>query len=120
MFDALVVTPIRIFFVLIFLGTPTPSFFAAHGTNGAWKDFSKSFTITSSWPVTAPAVRKRWTTHFPRPACAGHRGHRRQREGARARGSLGCAILNGDATRDKTLEAAGIATAKAMVISGGR
>ena len=34
--------------------------------------------------------------------------------------ALGCAVLHGDATRDKTLEAVRIAEARVMIVSAGR
>jgi voltage-gated potassium channel len=121
MFDALVVTPIRVFFVLIFIGT------------------AYTFVIRRSW--------ERWTMARLQRKLSGHvvvagfgtsgseavdeliaRGTDPgeivvidSSETALARAeSLGCMVLQADATRDRTLEAVRVAEARAMVISAGR
>jgi voltage-gated potassium channel len=121
MFDALVVTPIRIFFVLIFLGTAYT--FVLRRTWDKWRmerlqQKLHDHIIVAGYGTSGSEAVDELIS----------RGRRAQDivvidadEKALERAeALGCAILNGDATRDKTLEAAGIATAKAMVISGGR
>jgi voltage-gated potassium channel len=121
MFDALVVTPIRIFFVLIFIGT------------------AYTLVLRRSWD--------KWRMERLQQKLCGHvivagfgtsgseavdeliaRGTRAQDivvidadENALERAeALGCAVLQADATRDKTLEAVRIDQAKAMIISAGR
>ncbi|HWT12239.1 MAG TPA: potassium channel family protein [Allosphingosinicella sp.] len=120
-FDALVVTPIRIFFVLIFLGT------------------AYQFVLRRSWDKWVMAqIQKRLTNHIV-VAGYGTSGSETVAE-LIARGtdpscivvidpdeaalecaeSLGCAVLLGDATRDRTLEAVRIPEARVMIISAGR
>jgi voltage-gated potassium channel len=121
MFDALVVTPIRIFFVLIFIGT------------------AYTFVLRRSW--------ERWRMERLQQTLSGHvvvagfgitgaeavdellaRGARAQdivvvdsSEQALLRAeSLGCVVVSADATRDKTLEAVRIGAARAMIVSAGR
>jgi hypothetical protein len=63
MFDALVVTPIRIFFVLIFIGTAYT--FVFRRTWDKWRMERiqrKPVRPRRSSPASAPAARKRWTS----------------------------------------------------------
>ena len=121
MFDALVVTPARIFFILIFLGT------------------AYQFVLRRTWDKWIMAqIQKRLQNHIV-VAGYGTSGSETVAE-LIARGtdpscivvidpdgqalanaeSLGCPVLQADATRDKTLEAVRIARAKVMIISAGR
>jgi voltage-gated potassium channel len=121
LFDALVVTPIRVFAVLVFLGT------------------AYSFVIRRTWDKWRMAqLQKNLTDHIVL-AGFGTTGSETADE-LIARGvspndlvvidtddealerakSLGCAVMNADATRDKTLQAVRIQEARAMVISAGR
>jgi voltage-gated potassium channel len=121
MFDALVVTPIRIFFVLIFLGTAYT--FALRRTWDKWRMQRlqrnlRDHIIVGGYGSSGSEAVDELIARGIRPQDivvidADEKALERAE-------SLGCAVLNGDATRDKTLEAAGIGTAKAMVISGGR
>lgn len=120
-FDALVVTPIRIFFILIFLGT------------------AYQFVLRRSWDKWVMAqIQERLRDHIV-VAGFGTSGSEAVAE-LIARGTdpscivvidpgvealeeaeaLGCAVLQADATRDKTLEAVRIAQAQVMIISAGR
>jgi voltage-gated potassium channel len=121
MFDALVVTPIRIFFVLIFVGT------------------AYTFVIRRSW--------EKWRMERLQRSLCGHiivagfgtsgseavdeliaRGTPASEivvidtdeESLERAKSLGCLILEADATRDKTLQEVRVAEARAMVVSAGR
>ena len=120
MFDAIIVTPIRIFVVLIFLGTAYSFVFrrtwdkwrmgilqtnlhdhivvAGYGTSGseAVDELIARGTAASEIVV------------LDGEAAALERAH-----------SLGCAVMEADATRDKTLEAVRIERARAMIISAG-
>ena len=121
LFDALVVTPIRIFFILILAGT------------------AYTFVIKRTW--------NRWLMKRLQQKLTGHivvagygtsggqtvdeliqRGHdpgkivvvdtsAKALEDAEA---LGCAVMQADATRDATMQAVRVASAKAMMISAGR
>ncbi|MBA3677090.1 MAG: potassium channel family protein [Sphingosinicella sp.] len=121
LFDAIIVTPIRIFVVLIFLGT------------------AYSFVLRRTWDKWHMArIQKNLCNHIVL-AGFGTTGSETADE-LIARGtkaddivvidtddealdrakSIGCIVMNADATRDKTLQAARIAEARAMVISAGR
>ena len=120
-FDALVVTPIRIFFVLIFLGT------------------AYQFVLRRTWDKWVMAqIQKRLNGHIV-IAGYGTSGSEAVAE-LIARGTepscivvidpdpealanaeeLGCAVLEGDATRDRTLSAVRIQEARVMIVSAGR
>jgi voltage-gated potassium channel len=120
LFDALVVTPIRIFFVLIFIGT------------------AYTFVLKRVWERWRMAQIQRHLTGHIVVAGYGTSGSEAVDE-LIARGtlpneivviddseealeraeSLGCAVVDADATRDKTLKAVRIEEARAMVVSAG-
>jgi voltage-gated potassium channel len=121
MFDALIVTPIRIFFVLIFIGT------------------AYTFVIRRSWNRWRMSRLQQKLCNHVIVAGFGTSGSEVVDEliarGAKAQDivvidvdaaaleraeSLGCAVLEADATRDKILEAVRIADARAMIVSAGR
>jgi voltage-gated potassium channel len=121
MFDALVVTPIRIFFVLIFIGT------------------AYTFVFRRSWDRWRMARLQRTLCNHVIVAGFGTSGSEAVDE-LIARGtpaeeivvidasesaleraeSLGCAIVEADATRDKALQAVRVAEARAMIVTAGR
>jgi voltage-gated potassium channel len=121
LFDALVVTPIRIFFVLIFVGT------------------AYTFVIQRSWNNWIMARLQRTLGDHIVVAGFGTSGSEAVDE-LIARGSdpgtivvidadpeallraeaLGCAVLQADATRDQTLEAVRVQEARVLIISAGR
>ena len=120
-FDALVVTPIRIFFVLIFLGT------------------AYQFVLRRTWEKWVMArIQRRLQDHL---VIAGFgtsgseavgeliaRGTDPSRivvvdpdsEAIASAESLGCTVLQGDATRDRTLQAVRVDKASVLIISAGR
>lgn len=120
LFDAIIVTPIRIFVVLIFLGTAYSFVFrrswekwqmailqknlcdhivvGGYGTSGSE---AVDELIARGTPASDIVV-------IDRDAEALERAH-----------ALGCAVMEADATRDKTLEAVRIEQARAMIISAG-
>ena len=121
LFDALVVTPIRIFFVLIFIGTAYNLVFrrswerwrmskiqenlrdhiiiAGFGTSGAE---ALDELLALGGKATEVVVVDPNEEALERPQ------------------SLGCAVVQADATRDKTLQAVRVAQAKALIVSAGR
>lgn len=121
MFDALVVTPIRIFFVLIFIGT------------------AYTFVIRRTWDRWIMARLQRHLHDHIVVAGFGTSGSEAVDE-LIARGTdpgrivvidpsadalaraeaLGCAVLQADSTRDDTLRAVRISRARVMIISAGR
>ena len=121
LFDALIVTPIRIFFVLIFIGTAYTFVFRRTWEKWRMEQLQKNlcdhiivagFGTSGSEAVDeliALGVEPRNIVVIDSSEEALERAE-----------SLGCAILEGDATRDKTLQAVRIETAKAMIVSAGR
>lgn len=120
LFDALIVTPIRVFAILIFLGT------------------AYSFVFKRTWDKWRMAIIQRNLRDHIVVAGFGTTGSEavdellaRGTEAARivvidtdaealerAR-SLGCAVMQADATRDKTLLAVHLARASALIVSAG-
>lgn len=121
MFDALVVTPIRIFVVVLFLGT------------------AYNFVLRRSWEKWRMAVIQRNLSGHILVAGFGKTGSEAVNE-LIARGTdpakfvvidahadaiarahaCGCTVLEGDATRDSILEDARIGRAEAMIVAAGR
>ena len=121
LFDALVVTPIRVFFVLLFVGT------------------TYTFLIRQNWARWQMARLQKTLRDHVVVAGGGTTGCQAVDE-LLARGTdpgsivvidcseaalqrpeaLGCGVMHADATRDETLEAARIREAKAMIICAGR
>jgi voltage-gated potassium channel len=121
MFDALVVTPIRIFFILIFIGTAYT--FVFRRTWDKWrmaklqKTLGNHIVVAGFGTSGAEAVdeliaRGTRATDIVVIDC--------QEENLARAEALGCAILQADATRDVTLQAVHIDRARAMIISAGR
>jgi voltage-gated potassium channel len=120
LFDALVVTPIRIFFVLIFIGT------------------AYNFVFRRTWDKWQMARLQRTLSNHIVVAGYGTAGSETVDEliarGAKASDivvidcttealeraeSLGCAVLQADATRDQTLKDVHVDRARALVVSAG-
>jgi voltage-gated potassium channel len=121
LFDALVVTPIRIFVILIFLGT------------------TYNFVLRRTWEHWRMRRLQKMLTDHIVLAGFGTTG-REAAEELIARGTpsgqivvidcepeplaeaeaLGCTVLQGDATRDATLQAVRIAEANSLVVTAGR
>ena len=121
MFDALVVTPIRIFFVLIFIGTAYTFIFRRTWERWQMARLQRTlgghivvagFGTSGSEAVDELIARGAAASDMVVIDC--------EEEALERAESLGCAILNADATRDKTLEAVHIDRARAMIISAGR
>jgi voltage-gated potassium channel len=121
MFDALVVTPIRIFFVLIFIGTAYTFVFRRTWDRWRMTQLQKSlcnhvvvagFGTSGSEAVDeliARGTRSDEIVVIDANAAALERAE-----------SLGCAIVDADATRDRTLQAVHIERARAMIVTAGR
>jgi len=121
LFDALVVTPIRLFVVLIFVGT------------------AYSFVFRRTWDRWLMAYIQR-NLHDHIVLCGYGRSGAQAVEDLIARGTkagnivvidrdpaaverarlIGCAVMVGDATRDHILEDAKISRAKVVIVSAGR
>jgi len=121
MFDALVVTPIRVFFVLIFIGTAYTFIFRRTWDKWRMAKLQKTlgnhivvagFGTSGSEAVDELIARGTRAQDIVVIDCTEEALERAE--------SLGCAILNADATRDKTLQAVHIDRARAMIVSAGR
>lgn len=120
MFDALVVTPIRVFFVLIFIGTAYNFVFRR-----TWERWQMArlqarlsghivvagFGTSGSEAVDELIARGANASDIVVIDCEAEALERAE--------ALGCAILAADATRDRTLKDVHIDRAKAMIISAG-
>ena len=121
LFDALIVTPIRIFFILILAGT------------------AYTFVIKQTWNKwLMKQIQRKLTDHIV-VAGFGTSGSRAVEE-LLARGvkphsivvvdqdraaldcaeELGCAVIQGDATRDATMDAVRVERASTLIVSAGR
>lgn len=121
MFDALIVTPIRIFFVLIFIGTAYT--FVFRRTWERWRmewiqrtlrDHVVVAGFGTSGSETVDEILARGTP--PQEIVVIDRNQ----EALERAASLGCPVVNADATRDKTLQAVRIEEARALIVSAGR
>ena len=121
LFDALVVTPLRIFFLLILAGT------------------AYSFVIKRLWSKwLMQRLQQTLTDHIIVAGCgtAGSEAVNEliargtpakeivvvdcEAEAAAQAEALGCTVLQGDATRDATLEAVRARTARCLIVAAGR
>jgi voltage-gated potassium channel len=120
MFDAFVVTPIRIFFVLIFIGTAYT--FVFRRTWDKWRMSKIQASLTGHIVVAgygtsgSEAVDELIARGTPAEEivvidCSAEPLERAE--------SLGCAIVDADATRDRTLQAVRIGAARAMIVAAG-
>ncbi|HEX8062364.1 MAG TPA: potassium channel family protein, partial [Allosphingosinicella sp.] len=118
MFDAFIVTPIRIFFVLIFIGTAYT--FVFRRTWDKWRMAKIQQTLTGHIVVAgygasgSEAVDELIARGTPAAEIV---VIDRSPEALERAESLGCAIVEADATRDKTLQAVRIGMARAMIVS---
>jgi voltage-gated potassium channel len=120
MFDALVVTPIRIFFVLIFIGTAYTFVFRRTWDKWQMARLQKRLTghvVVAGYGTSgAETVDELIARGTPASSIVVVDCDAEMLESAEA---LGCAVLQGDATRDKILQAIHIDRAKAFVVSAG-
>jgi voltage-gated potassium channel len=121
MFDALVVTPIRIFFVLIFIGTAYTFVFRRTWDKWRMKRLQKTLcghiVVAGFGTSGSEAVDEL----IARGTAAQNIVVIDASEAALERAeSLGCGVVDADATRDKTLQAVRIADAQAMIVTAGR
>jgi voltage-gated potassium channel len=121
MFDAFVVTPIRIFFVLIFIGTAYT--FVFRRTWDKWRMSKIQAGLTGHVVVAgfgdsgSEAVDELIARGTPATCIV---IVDRLPEALERAESLGCAVVEADATRDKTLQAVRIGQARAMIVTAGR
>ena len=120
MFDALVVTPIRIFFVLIFIGTAYTFVFRRTWERWQMARLQRTlsdhivvagFGTSGSEAVDELIARGAAADEIVVIDCEAETLERAE--------ALGCAILQADATRDKTLQAVHVDRARALIVSAG-
>lgn len=120
LFDALVVTPIRVFFILILAGTAYT--FVIKRVWSRWimqrlQNALSDHIIVAGFGTSGSEAVRELIARGTRPGsivvidCSG--------EALEDAEELGCAVLQADATRDKTLQAVRIERAKAMIVSAG-
>ena len=121
MFDTFVVTPIRLFLWLIFLGTAYS--FVLKRTSEKWhmariqRTLSGHVVITGYGGRGAAAARELIARGTPAHAIVAIDQDAARLESAER---LGLNVLEGDATRDRVLEAARLDNARALIVSTGR
>lgn len=121
LFDALVVTPIRIFFVLIFLGTAYT--FVIKRTWERWimgrlqQRLSDHIVVAGYGASGSEAVDELILRGIDPAKIVVMDADLARLEAAEARG---CAVLQADATRDATLKAVRVEQARVLIISAGR
>jgi voltage-gated potassium channel len=121
LFDALVVTPIRIFFVLIFIGTAYNLVFRRSWER--WRmskiqeNLSNHIIIAGFGTSGAEALDELLALGGKAQEVVVIDPNEQALERPQ---SLGCAVVKADATRDKTLQAVRVDQARAMIISAGR
>ena len=121
LFDTFVVTPIRIFVFLIFLGSAY-SFMLRQGWErwrmGLISERLRGHTIVCGYGATGEAAVAELLACGTRPDCIvvvdGHSARLRTVE------ALGCATVEGDATHNAVLEAAGVGRAASVIVCTGR
>ncbi len=120
LFDALIVTPIRIFFILILAGTAYT--FVIKRVWSKWimrrlqNDLHNHIVVVGFGVSGSQAVRE-LIARGTKPGCIvvidRNGGNLEQAE------ELGCAVLQADATRDTTLSAVKVDRARALIVSAG-
>ena len=121
LFDALVVTPIRIFFLLIFVGSAY-WFFARR----SWERFLmkriqrdlRDHIIVTGYGTKGSRAVEELLARGNDPGSIVVIDTDEERVAAAAQ--LGCIVAQGDSTRDKVLTAVHVERARLMIISGGR
>lgn len=121
MFDTFVVTPIRLFVWLIFLGTAYD--FVIRRTMERWRMALIQRTLQDHVVVAgygtsgSEAVNELITRGADPSSIVVVDGRAEAREAAE---QIGCTVVDGDATRDATLEAVHVRRARAMIVTAGR
>ena len=121
LFDAVIVTPIRIFFVLIFIGTAYTFVFRRTWDKWQMARLQKRLTghvvVTGYGTTGSDTVDELIARGTPASSIV---VVDRDAGPLAAAEAVGCAVLQGDATRDKTLQAIHVERARALVVSAGR
>ena len=121
MFDALVVTPIRIFLLLIFVGSAYTLFarqsWEKYLMKRLQRDLRDHILVTGYGTKGSRAVEELLARGVdPADIVVVDKDEQKLAEAE----ALGCIVVEGDATRDKTLQAVHVERARLMIVSGGR
>ncbi|MFC4291634.1 potassium channel family protein [Sphingorhabdus arenilitoris] len=121
MFDALVVTPIRVFVVLIFLGTAYNFVLQKSWNRWRMKILQRNLTghiVVIGFGVSGSEAVKELIGRGqnPRQIVVIDSGDDNLENAEK----LGCNVLNADATRDQTLVSVRVRQAKSVIVSAGR
>ena len=120
LFDALIVTPIRVFFILILAGTAYTFVIKRVWSKWVMQRIQSALTdhiVVVGYGVSGSEAVKELIARGTPPKnivvidCSAE-----ALEGAE---DLGCAVLQADATRDQTLEAVRVAEARSLIIAAG-
>jgi len=121
LFDALIVTPIRVFFILILAGTAYTFVIRRSWNRWVMRQLQKTLhdhIVIAGYGTTGIEAVDELIARGTPPGrivvvdCTAER--------LAAAEELGCLVLEGDATRDATLEAVRVAEARVLIISAGR
>jgi voltage-gated potassium channel len=121
LFDALIVTPIRIFFLLILAGTAYTFVIKRLWSKWVMQRLQQNLTghiIVAGYGTSGSEAINELIARGTPPKdivvvdC--------EAEAAEAAEALGCNVMQGDATRDATMEAVRIREARALLVSAGR
>ena len=120
MFDALIVTPIRIFVVLIFVGTAYN--FVLKRTWDRWRmkilqNNLQNHIVVAGFGVSGQQATKELLARGQDPKTIVVVD--RDNDAIAAAESMGCTVLNADATRDETLNDVRIQSACSVIVSAG-
>ncbi len=121
LFDALVVTPIRIFFILILAGTAYTFVIKRTWNNWLMQQIQRKLTdhivVTGFGTTGSRAVEELMARGIdPKTIVVIDQ----DREALDCAEELGCAVLQGDATRDATMDAVRVDKASSLIVSAGR
>jgi len=121
MFDAFIVTPIRVFVVMIFFGTAYTFLIRRTWERWRMRIIQKTLTdhiVVAGFGITGREAAEELIARGTPPDqvvvvdCV--------EEALTQAETLGCTVLQGDATRDATLQAVRIAEARSLVVTAGR
>jgi len=121
MFDALVVTPIRVFAVLFFLGTAYNFIFKRTWDKWRMAIIQRNLTghiVVAGFGKTGSEAVNELIARGIEPRCFVVIDE--DEEAIAEAQACGCTVLEGDATRDAVLEDVRIARAQAMIVAAGR
>ena len=121
LFDALIVTPVRIFFILILAGTAYTFVIKRSWNRWVMRQIQNTLTnhvIVAGYGTTGREAVDELIARGTKPSTIVVLDT--SEEALACAEALGCAVMSGDATRDATLESVRAASARFLIISAGR